>query len=97
MGTQSTDTSCISCDTPLVDMPCGCKLRVSDLSGTPSSRSRLYALGILPGVEMEVCWPGDGTGNVCVRVRQSSLVLDESLARSIFCRAIDENALHDHK
>jgi len=46
---------------------------------------------------MEVCQPGDGTGNVCVRVRQSSLVLGESLAGTIFCRAVDENDLHDHK
>jgi ferrous iron transport protein A len=96
MSTRLTEPPCAYCGIPLVDMPCGCKLRVSDLSGTPSSRSRLYALGILPGTEMELCQPGDGAGNVCVRVRQSSLVLGESLAKSIFCRVIDENDLHKH-
>jgi ferrous iron transport protein A len=71
-------------------MPCGCRLRVSNLAGSPSSRSRLYAMGILPGAEMEVCQSGGGTGSVCVRVRQSSVVLGEKLARSIYCRMIDD-------
>jgi len=83
-------------DVPLSEIPCGCKLRVLDLLGSPASRSRLYAMGILPGVEMEVCQSGNGAGNVCVRVRQSSLILSENLAKLIYCRAIIDNDDHSH-
>lgn len=75
----------------LLDMPCGRKLRVEELTGSPSVRSRLYSMGILPGTEMEVCRPSDGSSCLCVRVRQSSLVLDETMAGSIMCRPADDN------
>ena len=42
-------------------------------------------MGILPGTEMELCDRPRGDGSVCVRVRQCSLVLGESLARAILC------------
>jgi Fe2+ transport system protein FeoA len=51
-------------------------------------------MGILPGVEMEVYQSGSSTGNVRVNVRQSSLVLGESLAKSIYCHAVDDNDVH---
>jgi ferrous iron transport protein A len=70
----------------LLDMPSGCPLLVDDLQGSPSIRSRLYAIGILPGTEIEVCRQARGKGSVCVRVRQCSLVLGESMARAITCR-----------
>jgi ferrous iron transport protein A len=70
----------------LLDIPCACELRVEELTGSPSLRSRLYAMGILPGTEMELCAPPCGKGSVCVRVRQCSLVLGESMARAILCR-----------
>lgn len=75
--------------TSLLDMPSGCTLRVEELTGSPSMRSRLYALGILPGTEMEVCGRACAKGAVCVRVRQSSLVLGEGMARSISCCETD--------
>lgn len=81
---------------PLPDMPRGCKLEVADLCGSPSLRSRLYAMGILPGTEMELCCCHEGGGSVCVRVRQSMLVLGESLANAIFCREIFENEAQNH-
>jgi ferrous iron transport protein A len=78
----------------LLDMPCDCGLRVEELIGGPSLRSRLYAMGILPGTEMELrdrpC--GDG-GNVCVNVRQCSLVLGESLARAIVCSPVHTSGM----
>ena len=90
MSAESTQDLCTSCAIPLSDMPCGCRLRVSDLTGSPATRSKLYAMGILPGTEMEVRQSGDGAGGICVRVRQSSLVLGESLARSVYCSVIDD-------
>ncbi len=80
----------MACGAPLSEMPCGCRLEVADLSGSPASRARLYALGILPGAELERCQTCDGKGSVCVRVRQSSLVLGGNLAESIVCRALEE-------
>jgi len=104
MSIRPTDSPCVVCgktltaasDAPLTEMPCGCKLRVLDLVGSPALRSRLYAMGILPDTEMEVCQSGNGAGNVCVRIRQSSLVLSEDLAKSIYCRAITDNDDHSH-
>ena len=74
-------------------MPSGCKLCVEELVGSPSVRSRLYSMGILPGTEMELCRGGCGNGAVCVRVRQCSLVLGEGMARAIFCRPAEG---HEH-
>lgn len=76
---------------PLPEMPCGCKLRVEELGGSPSLRSKLYAMGILPGTEMELCHQACGRGSVCVRVRCCSVVLSECLAKSIFCRAAGDS------
>lgn len=66
-------------------MPRGSKLQVDDLQGSPAHLSRLYSLGILPGTVLELCSPSGGTGNVCVRVRQCSLVLGEDMAGCIRC------------
>jgi len=68
----------------LLDMPRGSKLQVDNLQGDPACLSRLYSLGILPGTELEVC-SSEGAGNVCVRVRQCSLVLGEDIANCIHC------------
>ena len=78
----------------LMEMPSGCTLCVEELVGSPSLRSRLYSMGILPGTEMELCRGGCGNGNVCVRVRQCSLVLGEGMARAIFCRPADGRDHH---
>jgi ferrous iron transport protein A len=69
----------------LLDMPCGCKLKVDALTGNDAIRSKLYSLGILPGAELEVSRPAAGGGNVCVRVRQCSLVLGKDVACGIRC------------
>ena len=69
----------------LLDAPAGRKLLVKRLNGNREIRSRLYSMGILPGTELEVRRAGHGKGCVCVRVRQSSLVLGESLAEAVCC------------
>lgn len=81
----------------LPEMRCGCRLRVEELTGNPAQRSRLYALGILPGTELELHSVGCGCGNVVVRVRQASLVLDENTARCIFCRAESEHDIRSRR
>ena len=81
----------------LLDMPSGCMLRVEELTGSPSVRSKLYSMGILPGTEMELRGQGCNKGCVCVRVRGCTLVLGESMAKCIFCRAADENEAHIHR
>lgn len=78
----------------LLEMPSGCTLFVEELVGSASLRSRLYSMGILPGTEMELCRGGCGRGNVCVRVRQCSLVLGEAMARAIYCRPADGREHH---
>jgi ferrous iron transport protein A len=72
----------------LLDMPCDCGLRVEALIGSSSLRSRLYAMGILPGTEIELCARSCDEGSVCVRVRQCSLVLGESAAKAILCSPV---------
>lgn len=79
-GTHDTESSYC-----LLDMPGGSKLEVDDLQGSPADLSRLYSLGILPGTELELCTPASGNGNVCVRVKQCSLVLGEDMAGCIRC------------
>lgn len=79
----------------LLDMPSGCKLCVEELTGSPSVRSRLYSLGILPGTEVEVCRQACGKGSICLRVRQCSLVLSEGMAREVRCRMVDGG--HHHR
>ena len=75
----------------LLNAPKGRKLRVEELNGTREIRSRLYSLGILLGTELEVNNCPRGKGSVCVRVRQGSLVLDESAAGAV-CFAEDEGS-----
>ena len=67
----------------LLDAPSGRKLRVDHLNGSREIRSRLYSMGILPGTELEVYNASRGNGCVCVRVRQASVVLGETMAEAV--------------
>ena len=69
----------------LLTAPRGRKLRVERLGGSKEIRSRLCSMGILPGTKLEVSRSARGQGCVCVRVRQSSLVLGESMAEAVCC------------
>lgn len=81
----------------LLDMPSGCKLCVEELAGSPSVRSRLYSLGILPGTEVEVCRQACGKGSICLRVRQCSLVLSEGMASAVRCRMVEDSGHHHRR
>ena len=69
----------------LLDMPAGRKVRVAAVTGDGATRSRLCALGVTPGISVEICPECGCRGARRVRVRNSSLVLGESLARCIQC------------
>lgn len=71
--------------TTLLDMPAGRQVRVSGLTGDCAVRSRLCALGVTPGTALEICAECGNRGSRRVRVRNSSLVLGESLAGCIQC------------
>lgn len=73
----------LSCS--LLDVPAGCRARVVALSAAPAMRSRLYALGFLPGTEVEVCTDCGGPGSRRVRIRDACLVLGENMAEHISC------------
>ncbi|HEU6436245.1 MAG TPA: FeoA family protein [Nitratidesulfovibrio sp.] len=69
----------------LSDIPAGCRVRVRRLCDKQGERGRLCALGITPGTEIEVC---SQAGACCVRVRDSSLVLGDTLACEVYCEPV---------
>ncbi|MDR3044416.1 MAG: ferrous iron transport protein A [Desulfovibrio sp.] len=69
----------------LSDVPAGCRVRVRRLCDKQGERGRLCALGITPGTELEVCSQG---GACCVRVRDASLVLGDTLACDVYCEPV---------
>lgn len=68
----------------LLEMPCDCCLLVEELTGSPALRSRLHAMGILPGTKLEL--HRGGCGAMQVRVKDCSLVINKELAGFVFCR-----------
>lgn len=82
---------------PLFDMPEGKPLQIADVQGSPDLRSKLYAMGLLPGTPIKICNRSCGQGSLCVRVRHCSLVIGEALARAIVCRPdIGHGHRHGH-
>ncbi|AAS97046.1 FeoA family protein [Nitratidesulfovibrio vulgaris] len=69
----------------LREAPAGSRVRVNRLCDCPRDRGRLCALGITPGSEIEVC---SQAGGCCVRVRESSFVLGDSLACTVLCEPV---------
>ncbi len=69
----------------LLDVPAGERARVTGLDADIAMRSRLYALGFTPGVEVEICPGCCSEGARRVIMRGSALVLGESTAKSIMC------------
>ncbi|MDR3074127.1 MAG: ferrous iron transport protein A [Deltaproteobacteria bacterium] len=91
------DAACVHGKTPeartLQDMPEGVCVRVREISGCGKLRSRLYAIGFTPGVEVLVC--GQGENGCRVQVRDICVVLDRDSARSILC-APPSSGCHNH-
>ena len=65
------------------ELPHGCKARVCSLNGDSGQRSRLCAMGITPGTEVEAC--SGFHGRCRLRVRGGSFALDRELAEQILC------------
>jgi ferrous iron transport protein A len=66
---------------PLCRFPQGTRVRVKDLAQCRGARSRLYALGLTPGTELEVV---STAGGPCrLRVRGSDLIIGHGLATKI--------------
>lgn len=77
-----TQECAMSRECTLHDLPIGKKARIRSLSGRTCDRSRLCALGFTPGTEVEV---SSCCGGRRVRLRNSCVVLDASMAQSIMC------------
>ncbi|WP_022660698.1 FeoA family protein [Paucidesulfovibrio longus] len=72
---------------PLCRFPQGSLVRVEDLASCRGARSRLYALGLTPGTELEVI---STSGGPCrLRVRGSDLIIGHGLANKIIVCPVD--------
>ncbi len=69
----------------LMDIRAGRKVRVVAVIGDGPTRSRLCSLGLTPGTALEIYAECPRRGARRVRVRDSSLVLGESLACCVEC------------
>ena len=67
----------------LPELPDGARTRVRQLRGGRHLRSRLYALGLVPGTEITMC--GHGDSGCRVQVRDTCVVLDGESANSVLC------------
>lgn len=66
----------------------GLRVVVKDIDQLGSICGRLYNLGILPGVELEVV-VNNGRGPIIVRVRGDEIALGRGLARKILVEVSD--------
>ena len=66
---------------PLNHFPSGSKVTVTSLSGGKSARSRLLALGFVPGTEVLVTSPSPGPCRL--KIRGSDLTLGQGLAEKV--------------
>ncbi len=65
----------------LDELPGGCRGQVCRVCADTAECARLYALGFIPGAELEVKDSG------LVKVMGSTLVLDKNLMRKVQCKA----------
>ncbi|HDQ41938.1 MAG TPA: ferrous iron transport protein A [Desulfonatronum sp.] len=66
---------------PLPAFSAGSKLRVVHLAGSNGARSRLCALGLTPGTEVELV--SVGRGPCRLKVRECDLVLGRGMAEKV--------------
>ena len=72
---------------PLTKFKSGTTVKISNLTGGSGARSKLYAMGLIPGttIYLNQC----GNGPCRMKVRDSELVLGHGLAEKIL--AVEEN------
>lgn len=73
---------------PLCRIPHGTRVKVEDLDGCRQARSKLYAMGLTPGTELEVVQSGPGPCRL--RVRGTDLVLGHGLSQKVFACPLPE-------
>jgi ferrous iron transport protein A len=75
---------------PITNYPPGSVVRISQLTGGRTARTRLCALGLTPGTLVTV---GSSGGGPCrLKVRESDLVLGAGLANSIHAEEIQRES-----
>jgi len=67
--------------------PQGSRVRISDISQHSGWVYRLYQLGVIPGVVVDVIY-NEGRGPVVIRVNGSDIVLGRGLARKIIVEEV---------
>ncbi|SHN48857.1 FeoA family protein [Desulfovibrio litoralis] len=71
----------------LSEMPNGARVKVTGFSCDKALRSRLCALGITPGTELDL-------KHICnalsVKVKECNLVIDDNVASEILCTPLSE-------
>ena len=72
---------------PLTECPTGTRLIITDLQAGAKSRSRLCALGLIPGTIIVV--DSGGPGPCRVKVRESDVCLGQGLAEKIIAAPAD--------
>lgn len=73
---------------PLPDFPPGSMVRVVQVSGNNGVRSRLCALGLTPGTEVELV--ASGRGPCRLKVRRCDLVLGRGMAEKVMAVAASD-------
>ncbi len=69
--------------------PAGSRVRIESLCDCPKARCRLCAMGLTPGIEVEVL--SSGSGPCDLRVRGSRIVLGHGLASRVVARLAEGN------
>ncbi len=72
---------------PLTSFSAGSRVKVVNFDACNGARCRLCALGLTPGVMLEV--DSGGPGPLRIRVRGSSLVLGQGLASKVLAASVD--------
>ena len=72
---------------PLNYFPSGSKVSVASLTGGRGARSRLYALGFIPGTEVLIT--ASGLGPIRIKIRGSDLSLGQGLAEKVLATRVE--------
>jgi ferrous iron transport protein A len=75
---------------PITNYPPGSVVRISQLTGGRTARTRLCAMGLTPGTLVTV--DSSGSGPCRLKVRESDLVLGAGLASSIHAEEIQRES-----
>lgn len=72
----------------LTDVDVGGEVVLRTISGGKGVRSKLYSLGLLPGVAIRVLQPGGPGGPVVIAVRDDRLVIGHGMAEKMIVETL---------